>query len=116
MAGAFSGLLAFAIEKMDGVGGRSGWQWIFILEGLVPVAVSFVLWLVLPDSPDTCRFLAKKEQEFLVNRIAVETGSGKGHVTNSDKISWKYVKAGLLEWRLFAFILVYWGNSVGVYG
>jgi MFS family permease len=28
MAGAFSGLLAFAIEKMDGVGGRSGWQWV----------------------------------------------------------------------------------------
>jgi MFS family permease len=27
LAGAFSGLLAFAIEKMDGIGGRTGWQW-----------------------------------------------------------------------------------------
>lgn len=27
MAGAFSGLLAFAIDKMDNIGGRSGWQW-----------------------------------------------------------------------------------------
>jgi MFS family permease len=27
MAGAFSGLLAFAIEKMDGIAERSGWQW-----------------------------------------------------------------------------------------
>ncbi|CAP61319.1 uncharacterized protein PODANS_3_10840 [Podospora anserina S mat+] len=32
IAGAFSGLLAFAIGKMDGVGGLHGWQWIFILE------------------------------------------------------------------------------------
>jgi MFS family permease len=27
MAGAFSGLLAYAIEKMDNIGGRTGWQW-----------------------------------------------------------------------------------------
>lgn len=30
LAGAFSGLLAFAIEKMDGVGNYSGWRWIFV--------------------------------------------------------------------------------------
>lgn len=33
VAGAFSGLLAFGIGKMDGVGGYEGWRWIFILEG-----------------------------------------------------------------------------------
>lgn len=33
VAGAFSGLLAFAIGKMSGIAGLHGWQWIFILEG-----------------------------------------------------------------------------------
>lgn len=28
IAGAFSGLLAFAIAKMDGVGGYEGWRWV----------------------------------------------------------------------------------------
>ena len=28
LAGAFSGLLAYAIEKMDGIAGRTGWQWL----------------------------------------------------------------------------------------
>jgi len=28
IAGAFSGLLAFAISKMDGVGGYEGWRWV----------------------------------------------------------------------------------------
>jgi MFS family permease len=32
-AGAFGGLLAAAISKMDGVGGYSGARWIFIIEG-----------------------------------------------------------------------------------
>jgi hypothetical protein len=27
LAGAFSGLLAFAINKMDGEGGLAGWRW-----------------------------------------------------------------------------------------
>jgi MFS family permease len=27
LSGAFSGLLAFAIEKMDGIRGMGGWQW-----------------------------------------------------------------------------------------
>ena len=33
LSGAFSGLLAAAIENMDGIGGRPGWVWIFILVG-----------------------------------------------------------------------------------
>lgn len=30
LAGAFSGILAYVIGKMDGVGGYSGWRWIFV--------------------------------------------------------------------------------------
>ncbi|KAF8828691.1 hypothetical protein HHX47_DHR3000104 [Lentinula edodes] len=32
--GAFSGLLAYGIERMDNLGGLHGWQWIFGLEGI----------------------------------------------------------------------------------
>jgi uncharacterized membrane protein YfcA len=31
LAGAFSGLLAFAIQHLDGKHGIAGWQWIFII-------------------------------------------------------------------------------------
>jgi MFS family permease len=36
VAGAFSGLLAFGISKMDGVGNLEGWRWIFILVKPAP--------------------------------------------------------------------------------
>jgi MFS family permease len=42
LAGSFGGLLAAAITLMDGVGGRAGWAWIFILE----VSVSLVMLLI----------------------------------------------------------------------
>jgi len=38
-AGAFGGLLARGIVELDGVGGFSGWSWIFIVEGAVTTAV-----------------------------------------------------------------------------
>lgn len=30
MAGAFSGLLAYLIVKMDGVAGLEGWRWMYV--------------------------------------------------------------------------------------
>jgi len=116
LSGAFSGLLAFAIEKMDGISGLAGWKWIFILEGLVPVAVSFTLYFLLPDNPETARFLTKREREFVINRIALYTGSGHGRVTNADKIRFHHIKAAFSEWRVWATIVPFWSCTVGTYG
>ncbi|KAF2197612.1 MFS general substrate transporter, partial [Delitschia confertaspora ATCC 74209] len=116
LSGAFSGLLAYGIEKLDGRSGMSGWQWIFLLEGLIPLALSLVIWKLLPDSPETARFLKKEEREFIVNRIALETGSGHGRVTNQDKIQGFHIKAAFSDWKIYAGIVIFWGNTVGVYG
>ena len=101
---------------MEGVSGLAGWQWIFILEGLIPVALSLFVWKILPDSPETATFLTQKERDFLVDRLALETGSGHGRVTNKDKISKKFIIAGFKDWKIWAGVVVFWGNTVGVYG
>lgn len=45
LAGAFGGLLAAGIGKMDDVvPGYSGWRWIFILEGVLTCVVALVFW------------------------------------------------------------------------
>lgn len=116
LSGAFSGLLAFAIEHMKGVSGLDGWRWIFILEGLVPVLVSFFLYFILPDKPETAKFLTKEEREFIVNRIALHTGSGHGRVTNNDKISWKFIKVGFSDWKVWLSIVPFWACTIGTYG
>lgn len=46
-AGAFGGLLARGISEMDGLGGKSGWAWIFILEGVLTLVIgSFSYWCI----------------------------------------------------------------------
>ena len=39
IAGSFGGLLAAAIQNMKGVGGKAGWSWIFMLEGLATIII-----------------------------------------------------------------------------
>ncbi|KAF2119655.1 major facilitator superfamily domain-containing protein [Lophiotrema nucula] len=116
LSGAFSGLLAYGIQSLDGRSGLSGWQWIFLIEGLVPVALALVIWKVLPDSPETAKFLTQAERDYLVRRLAEETGSGHGKVTNQDKIQKHHIIAGLSDWKVWAAIPIFWGNTVGVYG
>ncbi|KAI5864156.1 MFS general substrate transporter [Durotheca rogersii] len=76
---AVSGLLAYAIGFMDGLGGLAGWRWLFLLEGLPAVLLSFVaFWL--PDYPETAKMLTEEEREFLKDRLAATAPTGKkGH-------------------------------------
>lgn len=52
LAGAFGGLLASAIGKMDYVRDYRGWRWIFILEGLVTVVVAVIFFFTFPSFPE----------------------------------------------------------------
>jgi hypothetical protein len=116
LAGAFSGLLAYGIQKLDGHAGLGGWQWIFIIEGLIPVGLSLFMWRILPDSPETARFLSQSERDLLVRRLANDTSSGAGKTKNDDKITTKHIMAGLSDWKIWAATVIFWGNTVGVYG
>jgi sugar phosphate permease len=116
LAGAFSGLLAYGIQKLDGRAGLGGWQWIFIIEGLIPVMLSLFMWKILPDSPETAKFLTQPERDLLVRRLANDTSSGAGRTTNNDQIGMKHIVAGLSDWKIWAATVIFWGNTVGVYG
>ncbi len=40
LSGSFSGLLSAAIMNMDGIGGKAGWSWIFILVRMLRGAIT----------------------------------------------------------------------------
>ncbi|KAL2844104.1 major facilitator superfamily domain-containing protein [Aspergillus pseudoustus] len=116
LAGAFSGLLAFAIQHMDDVAGLSGWRWVFILEGLLTFLCGIGAFFTLPDTPQRARFLDPDEKEFLISRLELETGSGAGRVTNEDKLSWKHVKGAFKEPRIWVACIMWLGNAIPIYG
>ena len=56
-ANALGGVIAYGVLRMGGVGGLPilGWQWLFILEGALPVVLGLATMALLPDHPSSCR-------------------------------------------------------------
>ncbi|CAN9262229.1 unnamed protein product [Alternaria alternata] len=108
LSGAFSGLLAAAIAKMDGVGGYEGWRWIFLLEGIVTVALGVSCFFLLIDSPALSgRWLKPDEIRFLELQRFIKDGGRFGE-EKQESFKWSDLKAVLCNWRLYmqAYILL----------
>lgn len=84
------------------------------MEGIFTVFLSFFIWALLPDSPSTAPFLTTEEREFIVLRLEQDTGSGRGKVTNNDKVSKKQVIAGLTDWKVWAAVVSYLSPRLGL--
>lgn len=86
LAGAFSGLLAAAISHMEGVGGRHGWSWIFILEGLFTVCFGIASFFILPRTPADTAFLTEEEKRYVESTLLADGTMAK--VEEDDEFSW----------------------------
>lgn len=111
LSSALSGLLAYAIGFMDGLGGLAGWRWLFLLEGLPAILLSVVALFGLPDYPETAKMLTKEESEFVIKRLADTAPSGK-------KGSWDWVslKRLLLDPTLYTFSVYWLAHGIGGFG
>ncbi|KAF2733828.1 MFS general substrate transporter [Polyplosphaeria fusca] len=118
VAGAFSGLLAFGIAHMDGVGGYAGWRWIFILEGLLTVIVAILAFFTLHDFPETASFLTEEERAFVVYRLKFQASNKNDEVkiAQDDSFQWKFVKDAFLDWQIWLNVWVYWGKQARLAG
>lgn len=112
LAGAFGGLLASAIGKMDGVAGYRGWRWVFILEGLLTCVVSFVFWFVIPDFPEDAKWLTPAEAQFVKARLQADQGKS----ALERRITFKDVGNCFKDYKFFLGGLMYFGLIVPAYG
>ncbi|KAG9313543.1 major facilitator superfamily domain-containing protein [Chiua virens] len=78
-AGAFGGVLAYAIKKMEGIGGLHGWQWIFCLEGIVTLLVALPGFFIMYDYPDTASFLTETEKCTLIELLKTDSQNLAAH-------------------------------------
>jgi len=72
LAGMFSGYLqAAAYKNLNGKLGHSGWQWLFIICGIISLPVGIMGYFFNPDFPETTRafYLNKSEIELAKQRL-----------------------------------------------
>ncbi|KAH8884162.1 MFS general substrate transporter [Thozetella sp. PMI_491] len=111
LAGAFSGLLAFAIANMSGVGGYGAWRWIFIIEGLLTVVVGVISKWWIADWPETARFLNDEERAMLVSRLAEDVGDA-----TMDRLDQNATRRIIKDWKIYLATLAYLGVVNNGYG
>ncbi|KAL0956746.1 hypothetical protein HGRIS_002865 [Hohenbuehelia grisea] len=109
VAGAFGGILAFAIEKMDGIGGLHGWQWIFCLEGLATVIVATFAYFYMYDYPETATFLTETERRHVIDMLKEDSRSLS---TGFDK---KYIWQAVTDYKTYTQIGIHMGLLVTAY-
>ncbi|TFL02118.1 MFS general substrate transporter [Pterulicium gracile] len=111
VSGAFGRLLAAAIANMDGVGGRPGWAWIFILEGLATVIAGVISFWVIQDFPDTAKFLSEAERTVVVRRLQEDDQFSAG----GESLRWKYIRSSFADWKAWVGMLMYSGSDMPLY-
>ncbi|OJJ57370.1 hypothetical protein ASPSYDRAFT_46519 [Aspergillus sydowii CBS 593.65] len=72
LAGAFGGLLASAILRLDHFGGLHTWRMIFAIEGIVTIGVAIIAFFTLTDRPETARWLTQEEKDLAIARLKAE--------------------------------------------
>jgi len=70
-----SPLSGVILELTNGVAGLRGWQWLFLLEGLPPVAIGLAALAWLPDGPQNARWLSPAER----NAVAAQLPHASRH-------------------------------------
>lgn len=110
LAGAFGGIFAYCIGLMNGVGGRRGWQWIFILEGILTVVISLIAYFIVPTWSHEATFLSETEKTRLLDRLRADSDAGTDQV-----FKWSSVRDAFSDHLVWAYAFLFHGFSFVLY-
>ena len=95
-----------ALLLMDGILNLHGWQWLFIIEALPAILLSFVVLKFLTDRPEKADWLEADEKNWLIEKLNEESRDIKETPSLLQTLS---------NPRILALSLVYFGTSAGLY-
>ncbi|EXJ96271.1 hypothetical protein A1O1_01397 [Capronia coronata CBS 617.96] len=111
LAGAFGGLLAYALLQMDGVAGYAGWRWVYIIEGIFSAVIAVAVWFGLPTNPAEAWFLTPEQKGFM--RIRQEQAA---QYMGSDEFSWEEVRIAFKDPKVYLSATIQFCQDILLYG
>jgi ACS family tartrate transporter-like MFS transporter len=109
LAAIIAGPVSGAILGMHGLAHFSGWQWLFVLEGLPALILGIVVLRYLPDGPPTAAWLSDNERAALCARLEQERRLGSLDHRRS-------FAAAISNSNVWILSIVYFGIVFGLYG
>lgn len=75
----FAGVMMTAIYKgMNGHAGLAGWQWVFLIDGVITMPIAVMGYLYLPDIPEITKapYLSESEKQLALARLPPKREDG----------------------------------------
>jgi sugar phosphate permease len=99
----FSGYLMAGVYHLGGKGGFAGWQWLFIIDGVISLPIALAGYFVLPDVPEISRpFYLTEAEVVLAQKRMEKEGRKKRQPYTKTKI-----RNILTSWHINALTLLY---------
>ncbi|GGF60101.1 MFS transporter [Azorhizobium oxalatiphilum] len=95
--------------ELHGFHGLEGWQWMFMIEGLLASAVGVWAFWYLDDKPADAKWMPADERKALVAAIAAEDSVKESHGHAG-------LKTAFTNPRILHFVLIYFLIQMSVYG
>lgn len=107
VAGAFGGLLAYAIAGLA-TPTMAAWRWIFIIEGAVTAFLGIVASQLIADWPEQNRWLKAEEKELLRRRMVADVGD----LCRMDTLNKFALTRVVRDYKIWLTAFTYMGVSV----
>ncbi|KAI3002632.1 hypothetical protein CBS147346_5858 [Aspergillus niger] len=103
IASMFSGYLMDAVYHLGGRGGLKGWQWLFMIDGIISIPVALSGFFILPDVPEISSpfYLSEQEVKLAQKRMQFEGRKNREPYTKSK------LKKIFSSWRIYLLTIVY---------
>jgi hypothetical protein len=82
---------------MDGVAGKPGWAWIFILEGIFTILCAVASFWIVQDFPEDAKFLSEPERVWVTRRLQADAQYSAG----GEKFRMNSVWQSLKDWKTY---------------
>ncbi|TQB73981.1 hypothetical protein MPDQ_005312 [Monascus purpureus] len=103
IAGMFSGYLMAGVYHLGGRGGFKGWQWLFLIDGIISLPIALSGFFILPDVPEISNpwYLGKEEVALAQKRMELEGRENRGPYTKAK------LKKIFTSWHIYLLTLLY---------
>ncbi|KAL5337395.1 major facilitator superfamily domain-containing protein [Aspergillus crustosus] len=114
VASALSGILAYGFSEMTPLQGLGGWQWIFIMQGVLTFIIGILCIIFVVDFPDkgykTWGFLNERECAFILRRLNRDRG-------DAEPEPWSLVKflRPALDLKIWGFAFIFFSLTTVSY-
>ena len=99
-------IVNFGLNQLDGKGGLAGWRYMFLVQGLITIVISFLTYFWMVDFPENSHnsiyFLNKEEQALAISRIQKDRKD-----VQADPFKWSKVLVHSKDAKVYGFAVLF---------